>query len=108
MMWKKIGKDAEKNRANPIVEAMREQMFHYDLFIATSEEYADHIRTGFGKKDEELIRAGQPRNSLFFQPEKTEECRKKLTERLKIPDGRFLCYLPTLVSRLADPGRPIC
>lgn len=103
MMWKKVGKDAEKNRANPIVEAMREQMFHYDLFIATSEEYADHIRTGFGMKDEELIRAGQPRNSLFFQPEKTEECRKKLTERLKIPEGRFFCYLPTFRDAQTKP-----
>ena len=103
MMWKKVGDDAVDTPKKGMADKIRSQMYRYDLFEITSEEYGKHIKTGFGMRDDQLIRAGMPRNSLFFDSKRVAECQRKLTERIGDPQAKIICYLPTFRDSHSKP-----
>ena len=95
IMWKKIGLDAEKNKKIGIVGKIRKIIYRYDYFESPSNEYSSHIKTAFDSSDTNIIQSGLPRNVVFHDIEKVEECRKSLVNRLNISNPIIVSYLPT-------------
>jgi len=92
--WKKIGFDSEI--VNPLVKAFRSILYKYDFFETPSEEYSAHISSAFNIKEESLIKAGFPRNSLFYDLSAVNQCKQDLIDRLKLPSNAIIIsYLPT-------------
>lgn len=93
--WKKIGHDAEKGRTVPVIEGMRRRMYRYDLFETPSDEYSSRVATGFDARPEGLVKAGLPRNRLFYDAEAVAACRDKLFQRIGAQYATVIAYLPT-------------
>ena len=71
-------------------------------YVATSEDYAKVCETAFGAMPEQVIRAGYPRNSIFYQAQELLACRKLVLDTLVSETGinwpdntRIITYMPT-------------
>lgn len=104
VMWKRIGHDGSKQSGllyKSYVKA-NDSIFGADYYIATSEDYAKICESAFGAKPEQVIRAGYPRNSIFYQDDQLEKSRNEVLAVLRRETGvnwksdvRIITYMPT-------------
>ena len=102
--WKKIGHD--KVKKSGIIHVLYERIFDYfekaDKYVSLSSAYSDVLRTAFHAKDDEIIKAGYPRNSLFYSSNWLKTNRDNLiaylnkTAGIKVSDHtKIILYMPT-------------
>lgn len=76
---------------------------HIDFFCYNGEYEHDFIMRDFNVREEALIPTGYPRNDSLYTV--TDETRKRLRERLKVPENkRVILYAPTW-RETEDNGR---
>ena len=104
VMWKRIGHDGSKRSGliYKLYTKLNDYTFGANAYIATSEDYAKVCETAFGAKPEQVIRAGYPRNSLFYKSEKISESRglvlntlRQMTDINLSHDTKIITYMPT-------------
>ena len=109
--WKKIGADKEKFAKRRQLFNMRMQYTLYGskYYLALSNDFFDILRKAYFCDSQNIIKAGYPRNSLFYEKENLKTCRNRLIEYLKthydveIDDSvRFICYMPTFRDHVND------
>lgn len=104
VMWKHIGHDGSKASGGlyALYSKVLDSIYGADVFTAVSEEYARNCKTAFGAGSDRMIRAGSPRNIIFFRPEMVRAAREKVLEVLSAETGlewsndtRIITYMPT-------------
>lgn len=102
--WKKIGIDAFSRQsklrwlyANYILRLQRPT-----AYLVLSERNAEIMKSAFLAREGGLIRAGYPRNTIFYDDSEMEAARSKtvsVLEKIKgeklSPDTRIITYMPT-------------
>ncbi len=102
--WKRIGHDKVKKTG--IVHNLHEIIFDYfekaEKYISLSSAYTTVLRTAFHAKDNEIINAGYPRNTLFYSSEWLQKNRKAVIAYLNGEKGidvsdhsKIVLYMPT-------------
>lgn len=104
VMWKHVGHDGSKKRGylfNLYVK-VSDAIFGANTYVATSEDYAKICETAFGAKTNGVIKAGYPRNTIFYQPEMLNSARQQVVEMLSKETGicwtddiKIITYMPT-------------
>lgn len=104
VMWKHIGHDGSRQSGAlyKLYTRANDAVFGANTYVATSEDYAKICETAFGAKPEQVIRAGYPRNSIFYQIEQLENAHRKVLEILSQETGmrwgedtKIITYMPT-------------
>ena len=104
VMWKHIGHDGSKQSGGlyKLYTKANDSVFGANAYVATSEDYAKVCETAFGAKPEQVIRAGYPRNSIFYQPKEVVDSKALVIDTLKKESGinwpedtRIITYMPT-------------
>lgn len=104
VMWKHIGHDGSKQSGliYRLYTKANDSVFGANAYVATSEDYAKVCETAFGAMPEQVIRAGYPRNSIFYQAQELLACRKLVLDTLVSETGinwpddtRIITYMPT-------------
>lgn len=102
--WKKIGYDSRKKKENSIIESIRSHMYRYDVYETPSDEYSKHIKSAFNTSENSLIKAGLPRNVLFYDQDGLQDCRDKVFGKCKLQSpARLAIYLPTFRDAQTKP-----
>lgn len=102
--WKKIGYDASRKRG--IVHQINMRLVDYfdgsTRYLSTSEKYSDVLKTAFHAREQQIIKAGYPRNSLFYSKEWIDSNRRKMIRRIQVHTNarvtdstRIIVYMPT-------------
>lgn len=102
IMWKKIGDDTKTGKGASFLDRIRDKMYAYDVFETPSDEYTKHILTGFRAGNKRFIKAGLPRNRLFYQTEQIEKCREKVLDKVGRKAKYIISYLPTFRDNTTD------
>ena len=109
--WKKIGHDSSKKRgfAHLINTYLVDYFDGSKRYLSTSNNYSSVLKTAFHAKDKQIIKAGYPRNSLFYSKEWLTGNRKKILTILKdrtnavISDKtKIVVYMPTFRDRTRE------
>lgn len=99
--WKKIGGDKLKNKAQFLYNKYWVSHFEADYYLSTSREFDTILKRGYYCGEKGLIRSGYPRNSLFYDKCKVEECRSQLMRLLSekgfsvTGSTKIVTYMPT-------------
>ena len=105
VMWKKIGHDGDA-RSGLLFRAycgILDPVQRTKYYIIPAETYGSHMSSAFGVPPKAFLRAGLPRNSVFYDEEKVAECRTRIEERTGIPRGAIIvAYLPTFRDKDAS------
>lgn len=102
--WKKIGIDAfsRQNKlrwlyANYILRLQRPT-----AYLAVADNFAGILKSAFLAKEDGLIKAGYPRNAIFYDAEAMKAARSKVEKALEAlqgtslsPDTKIITYMPT-------------
>ena len=103
-LWKKMGHDGSKRSDIMYKWYTRsiDHIFGARYYLATSDYFATACESAFGAKHSQIIRAGLPRNSLFYSTSKLSEARKKVLTVLRQQTGyawdestKIITYMPT-------------
>ena len=109
--WKKIGADKEKSakRRQLLYMRMQYSLYGSKYYLALSKDFFNILKKAYYCDDQNIIKAGYPRNSLFYEKERIDSCRKKLIDYLKVhydveydDSVRLICYMPTFRDHLND------
>lgn len=109
--WKKIGVDKEKSAKGRQLFYMRMQYSLYGskYYLALSKEFSNILKKAYYCDDQNIIKAGYPRNTLFYDKGSLASCRNKLVDYLKVhyhaeldDSVRFICYMPTFRDHVND------
>ena len=109
--WKKIGIDALKSLNWKTMLKMRMQYGFYGskFYLALSDEFARILHKAYFCSDKHIIKAGYPRNMLFYDKELVKQCRIKLNAYLKahyhvtLTEPYFcIVYMPTFRDHVED------
>ena len=113
VMWKKIGYDSE-NQKKPfykLLKILRNYIYRADFYIAVSEEYKKHICTAFDVQEKNIIKAGLPRNSIFYNEKAIKNAREYiekiilenfLPEISNTTEIKIIAYMPTFRDKKED------
>lgn len=100
--WKKVGYDAFQSRFYALSEKLFNSHFMTSYFLSPSTEFDKIAKKAFYKDDGHLIKAGYPRNSIFYDKSSVNDARIKFLGYLKRngygfvnEDTKILLYLPT-------------
>lgn len=102
--WKKIGHDSSKKTG--IAHCINMHLVDYFdgavKYLSTSREYTKVLNTAFHAKSDQIIKAGYPRNRLFYSAEWLKNNREAITNKLsKITTAsvtdftKIIVYMPT-------------
>lgn len=100
VMWKKIGFDTYPKRKfiGKLYRDIRNSSFCSMLYESTSERYSKCIKTAFDITDNNIIKAGLPRNNIFYSKEQIENSKEKILSLLGIQEAnniKIITYMPT-------------
>lgn len=101
--WKKIGYDADKEIRSSLINKIHRKMYNYDLFESPSDEYTNHIITGFNTRKNNIVHAGQPRNWLFFDIENISKHKTRFSGLIGTGSPVIIVYLPTFRDAHTKP-----
>ena len=73
-----------------------------DIFLAPSISYQVNFSKAFFIKESNFIKAGFPRNCMFYDKEHITKCKKKILELLN-DDAKIIVYLPTFRDSHTKP-----
>ena len=102
--WKKIGLDGieVKSVIKRIYYRLQTKLRAADYYLASSEDFARILVSSCGAVDKRVIRAGYPRNQLFYDPETLEQKKRDLlsfltakTGKVFQDDTKIITYMPT-------------
>ena len=94
--WKKIGSDSIKNHLKALYSKRLYRNDGTDYYLSTSEEFSSRLKTAFAINDKKIIRAGYPRNSLFYDVASMKRLRDSfITKHALENNAIFVSYLPT-------------
>lgn len=99
--WKKIGTDIFRNRLKLLYHNYWLSRYSPRYFLATSNEFAKIVSKAYFKTNEEIIKAGYPRNSIFYKQETCLDIKRRLLNVLlkkeyeKTSSLRIITYMPT-------------
>ena len=111
VMWKHIGHDGSKQSGTlyKLYTKANDAIFGANAYLATSEKYAKVCETAFGARPDQIIRAGCPRNTIFYHPEQLNICRQRVLEilsqdsRKKWPEEtKIITYMPTFRDKVEN------
>lgn len=109
--WKKIGYDAETKSglALDITKIVRDFIHQADLYLSPSASFDLVLKSAFNIDDKQILRAGYPRNSSFYNNLEVEKSRKKVIEKInsisridKLDDCKIIAYMPTFRDNTKD------
>lgn len=105
LMWKRINFDATGHSGvladlhHKILAKLEEAEWH----LTSSTEISKIIKTAFCTKERKMIRAGYPRNSIFYDKNKIRLCRKKVFLNLNLTESaKIITYMPTFRDKTND------
>ena len=99
--WKRIGLDMEKSKAKKSWKHMVLLLQPYNFVLANSQYMYDIVKKAFCVNDKQIIKAGFPRNTIFFDKKKIEKTKEKLNAIIKKEynfedeQPQIVTYLPT-------------
>jgi len=111
VMWKHIGHDGSKQFGTlyKLYTKANDVVFGAYAYVATSENYAKVCKTAFGARPEQIIRAGSPRNTIFYHPEQLNISRHNVLEILSQDSGmnwpeetKIITYMPTFRDKVEN------
>ncbi len=111
VMWKRIGHDGSKynNVFYRFYTQLTDFAFNADYYLATSEEYAKVCISAFGASKNNIIRAGYPRNAMFYSTQELLKAKKKTidllchkTKKKWSYNTRIITYMPTFRDKVAE------
>lgn len=111
VMWKKLGFDmpGESSFLKKTKARIKNGFNRHYLFETPSDLYADVFQRAFLIKPNELVKAGQPRNSIFFDENMIKDARVKISEQLANLSGleindetKIITYMPTFRDGVED------
>ena len=107
--WKRIGIDVipDHQVLKKLYARYLTKVRDADLYLVTSDCFADIMKRASCVSDAGLIRAGYPRNELFYDQAETEACRKEVLARLPELSAdernlKIITYLPTFRDKVDD------
>lgn len=111
VMWKKVGHDGS-SRSNffyNIYTKINDYIFGADYYLALSEKYADICISAFGIDPNNTIKAGYPRNAIFYNSDKIKQKKKEIIDILRNKTGKnwsyntkIITYMPTFRDGVND------
>jgi len=102
--WKKIGHDGIKNKnmALKLYERVLDWVFGQSMYLATSERYAEILKSAYNAKEKQILKSGYPRNSEFYDENYVRKKRTQIIAKInndsdiKINNNvRIITYMPT-------------
>ena len=101
--WKKILMDAEKysSKFRKLFSEISYRYLGVNNYIALSDDYRDILKRCTTVKDKNIINAGYPRNSLFYDEKIVAEKREKVVKLINetfnqnFSDVKIITYMPT-------------
>ena len=104
-LWKKMGHDGSKKRKGIVYKwysRVSDYIFGARYFLAASDCFATACESAFGAKHSHIIRAGLPRNSLFYSANKVSKAKEIVLAVLRKQTGfawdestKIITYMPT-------------
>lgn len=110
VMWKRIGHDGSKknNLIFSLYRKISDYTFGLNYYLALSEEYAKVCKSAFGASEQEIIRNGYPRNSIFYNKEElykakvqTIDILRKETKHKWPYNTKIITYMPTFRDKVS-------
>lgn len=104
VMWKKLGYDVNggASRVDRLKASIKNHSKNCYLYESPSDEYTKVLNNSFLVNMSNIIEAGQPRNSLFFNDEAIKRAKEKIVGQLKMLTGanitnntKIVTYMPT-------------
>jgi CDP-glycerol glycerophosphotransferase len=96
--WKKIGLDEIKTK-NPLKRLyykIQIALLAPDYYTSMSNEYSEIFKRAWCVKESSLIKAGSPRNSIFYSKEAVSNAKAKICKQLNLSiNTRIITYMPT-------------
>lgn len=99
--WKKIQIDAERNFKHRFLKSLEIKALGAKLLLSTSLKFDTILNTSFKCKRKNILKAGYPRNALFYKTDRVKECRLKMLQHLEQHgvnvnfDTKIITYMPT-------------
>ena len=99
--WKRIGGDRYSSKWIMLYRRIWVRKFETQIYLASSDKFADILHRAFNCSYNNIIRAGYPRNSLFFDANEIDKYRRKLLITLKDisfetdSSVKIITYMPT-------------
>jgi CDP-glycerol glycerophosphotransferase len=109
--WKKIGLDAvsERQRVQHAYTKYLLRLQRPDLYLATSDSFGVLLRHAYCTTQKGILKAGYPRNLIFYREERMRQAREKILGMLADqagapldPDTKIITYMPTFRDRTQE------
>lgn len=110
VMWKKLGNNIQSKTL--LVQAYYKIFYlsnNAKYYEAPSEQYAKVMCEAFGAEEKYIIRAGNPRNSLFYDKRRTIEAKQTILNLLKKKSSfqkwenvKIITYMPTFRDKTKE------
>ena len=102
--WKKIGHDSSQNKS--LLTSLYAKVLDYldsvTYYASPSDHYDNVLLSAFGAKPTQIIHAGYPRNSIFYDVDEIARGRERIIKQIKkyLPEYdfrncKFVSYMPT-------------
>lgn len=102
--WKRIGYDATRsiNWIIKLYDNMMDVLQKPKFYLTLSDKYSKVLKTAYHVHSSNLIKAGYPRNSIFYQPAQVNKARQFVLNKLSTltdikigKDIKIITYMPT-------------
>ncbi len=108
--WKKIGLDTLKGQsaAKKVYGNYIQRLSKSDCMLALSNSFADILVDKFCVSRKNVICAGYPRNTIFYDGDQTAKAREHILAQLRRMNGaitddvKIITYMPTFRDKTAD------
>lgn len=99
LMWKKIGFDIRKKHdiLAEIYHRIEAKFENARYWLVTSTETQKHFLTAFFADEKHSIKAGYPRNSVFFHKEEIHRIREKIINRIQLEKEDSISECPQYI-----------
>lgn len=111
VMWKRIGHDGSPQNGflYSLYRKINDYIFGANYYLAVSNEYAKICESAFGANRENIIKAGYPRNFIFYDDYLLNQAKKEVINILRKKTGyqwsystKIVTYMPTFRDKVED------
>lgn len=99
--WKKIHSDMYTNPLQRLYCKVTTKLFGEEYYLSSSTEFDKVIQSAFACKDNKIIKAGYPRNCIFYHSEAINKAKEELLSLCRIINEgnqeipKIILYMPT-------------